>query len=175
VIGRAVLWVTGGLLILLTTAWRSGLRLNLTGSLPVGLYMEIQGVPERGSIVLACLPLDVAVFARERGYVPRGDRCPGRTAPVGKTVMAIVGDTVTVSAIGLEVNGHPIPNSRPRAFDTHGRPLTSAPVGRSVVSAGNAWLVSSYTPLSFDSRYFGAIETRSLIAVVRPLWTATRR
>ena len=170
-----VLLAAGGLLLLLTTAWRSGVRLNLSPSLPVGLYLEVRGVPVRGSIVLACLPLSVAAFARARGYIPRGDRCPGGTAPIGKMVLAVVGDTVVVSGTGLEVNGRLTPNSRPRRVDSGGRPLPSVLQGRHIVRVGEVWLVSSYSPLSFDSRYFGAIAARSVLSVVRPLWTLRGR
>lgn len=162
---------TGGLLLLLTAAWRGGVRLNLTPSLPIGLYLETHVLPARGSIVLACLPPSMAAFARERGYIPRGDHCPGGTAPIGKVVLAVAGDTVVVSGRGLEVNGRLIPNSRPRRVDSAGRPLPSVLRGRHVVRVGELWLVSSYSPLSFDSRYFGAIAARSVLSVVRPLWT----
>jgi type IV secretory pathway protease TraF len=54
--------------------WVAGLRLNLTGSLPVGLYLASHGVPGRGATVLVCLPSGVAAFAKVRGYVPQGAR-----------------------------------------------------------------------------------------------------
>lgn len=166
-----MLLAAGGLLLILTTAWRSGVRLNLTSSLPAGLYLETGDAPTRGSIVLACLPPAIARLARERSYVPRGDRCPGGTAPIGKVVLALPGDTVVVSASGLEVNGRPVPNSRPRSFDSRGRPLPRLREGRYILRAGELWLASSYSLLSFDSRYFGAIAARSVLSVVRPVWT----
>jgi type IV secretory pathway protease TraF len=85
--------------------------------------------------------------------------------------VAVVGDTVVVSGRGLEVNGRLIPNSGPRLVDSRGRPLPSVLQGRYVVRAGEVWLGSSYSPLSFDSRYFGAIGIRSVLSVVRPVWT----
>jgi len=170
---RRVLWAGGGLVVLLTAAWRVGVRLNLTGSLPVGLYLETAGVTTRGSLVLTCLPLPVASFAQARGYVPRGP-CPGGAAPVGKLVVAVTGDTVVVGATGVEVNRRTIPNSQPLARDSRGRPLPSAPLGRHVVRSGQLWLVSPYSPLSFDSRYFGPVGVRSVLTLARPLWTAER-
>ena len=84
----------------------------------------------------------VAAFARERGYVPRGERCSGGTAPVGKVVLAVEGDTVTVSARGLEVNGASDSATAGR------RRSTAAAAGwrafrsvRSVVGAGELWLL----------------------------------
>ena len=170
---KAVLWTVGGLVVVLAAAWRVGVRLNLTGSLPVGLYLESAGAPTRGSLVLACLPPPVGSFARARGYVPRG-RCPDGGAPVGKLVAAVAGDTVVMSAAGLEVNGRAIPNSGPLTRDSHGRLLPSAPMGRQIVRTGELWLMSPYSPLSFDSRYFGSVEVRSVLTLARPLWTAKR-
>src|SRR5947209_2375893 len=62
---------------------RWNLQLNLTRSLPVGVYRRIPGAPTRGDFVVACLPPQVGEFARSRGYVWRGD-CPSQVAPVGK-------------------------------------------------------------------------------------------
>jgi len=169
--GRRMLWWLGSPVALLGTGWLAGLRLNLTGSLPVGLYLASRAVPVRGAIVLACLPPPVAAFARDRGYVPRGGGCPGDVLPLGKPVLAVAGDTVTVTSSGLLVNGIPIPNSRPLATDRKGRALPRLAIGRYVVRPGSLWIVSSYSPFSFDSRYFGTVETRQVRSCVRRLWT----
>ncbi len=134
--------------------------------------MASRAAPVRGAIVLACLPPEVAAFARERGYVPRGGACPGGGVPVGKPVLAIPGDTVTVTPNGILVNGAPVPNSQPLASDRQGRLLPRLAVGRYVVGPGELWVVSPYSRLSFDSRYFGAVEAAHVRASVRPLWTA---
>jgi conjugative transfer signal peptidase TraF len=165
-------WWLGSPLALLAAGWFAGLRLNLTGSLPVGLYLESRASPVRGAIVLACLPPEVAAFARERGYVPRGGNCPDGALPVGKVVLAIAGDTVAVTPTGLLVNGAPVPNSQPLEADRKGRPLPRLLMGTYVVSPGELWVLSSYSRLSFDSRYFGAIQASQVRARLRRLWTA---
>jgi conjugative transfer signal peptidase TraF len=165
-------WWLGSPLVLLGACWLAGLRLNLTGSLPVGLYVASRAAPVRGALVLACLPASVAAFAKERGYVPRGGACPGGVVPVGKPVLAIPGDTVTVTPTGLLVNGAPVSNSRPLAADRKGRPLPQLALGRYDVGPGELWVVSSYSRLSFDSRYFGAVEAAQVRVSVRRLWTA---
>ncbi len=164
-------WRTGSPLALLGACWLAGLRLNLTGSLPVGLYLVSRAAPVRQAIVLTCLPREVAAFARERGYVSSGGACPGGVLPVGKPILALAGDTVTVTPTGLLVNGTPVPNSRPLASDRKGRPLPRLAVGRYGVAPGQLWVVSSFSPFSFDSRYFGAVETGQVRANVRRLWT----
>lgn len=170
--GSRLVWCFGGPLVLLAAGWLAGLRLNLTASLPVGLYLASGAAPVRGSIVLACLPPAVADFARERGYVPRGDACPGGVVPVGKSILAIAGDTVAVTPTGLLVNGAPVPNSQALEADRKGRPLPRVAVGTYVVAPGELWVLSRYSRFSFDSRYFGAVQAGQVRAGLRRLWTA---
>ena len=151
----------------------AGVRLNLTSSLPAGLYLMTRRAPTRGAIVLVCLPSEVATFARVRGYVPRGT-CASWTAPVGKTVLAVPGDTVAVVPEGLQVNGVPVPTSLPRVSDSRGRPLPSLSLGHYVVRRGELWLLGRHT-LSFDSRYFGPVASSSVVAVVRRLLVCHRK
>src|SRR5881296_3096055 len=112
-----VVWWLASSVVALAAGRLAGLRLNLTGSLPVGLYLAAGDVPARGALVLVCLPPEVAAFARARGYVPRGGACPGGVVPIGKPILAVAGDTVTVTRTGLLVNGRPVPNSQPRSTD----------------------------------------------------------
>jgi conjugative transfer signal peptidase TraF len=167
---RSVWWLASSVA-LLAAGRLAGLRLNLTGSLPVGLYVAARGTPARGVLVLVCLPPHVSAFASARGYVPRGGACPGGALPIGKRVLAIVGDIVAVTPTGLLVNGAPVPNSQALAADRRGRPLPQLPMGRYVVRPGTVWVVSSYSRFSFDSRYFGAVESGRVRASLRRLWT----
>jgi conjugative transfer signal peptidase TraF len=166
-----IAWLASSVLLVIL-GWLAGLRLNLTASLPVGLYVTSPSLPVRGALVLVCLPAKVAAFARERGYVPPGEECPNEVAPVGKPVAAIAGDTVAVTPAGIVVNGAPVPNSRALVRDRKGRPLARVRLARYVVEAGTIWIVSSYSRFSFDSRYFGPIEVRQVRATLHPLWTA---
>ena len=150
--------------------WFAGLRVNLSGSMPIGLYRVRSGPPVKGAMVLACLPAHVAVFARSRGYVPNG-RCPGSTAPIGKVVLAMAGDSVEVTAEGLLLNGRPVRNTRPLAFDAAGRSLRRFPDGTYVVAQDEVWVYSPYSTRSFDSRYFGPLHVSSIRSRVLPLWT----
>lgn len=150
---------------------RSGLRIQHTGSLPMGLYRDVGSAsPVRGAIGVWCLPLGVAQWARARGYIGGGS-CPGNVEPLGKVVLAAVGDTVTLSADGITVNGVAIPNSRPAARDSRGRLLTPASFGTYILRRGEVWIGSPYTDRSFDSRYFGPVPDTMLLSVVRPVWT----
>ena len=159
-----------GPLALLGWCWLVGLRLNLTGSLPVGFYVVAHGAPEHGSLVLVCLPNATAKWARDRGYVPRGAACPEQAMPVGKPVFALPGDTVAVAEAGLLLNGRLAANTRALGSDHRGRPLPGLPTGRYVVRPGELWVVSKYSPFSFDSRYFGAVPIANIRTRIRLLW-----
>jgi conjugative transfer signal peptidase TraF len=163
-----------GPLTLLAACWFSGLRLNLTGSQPVGLYLVSRTPVGRGALVLVCLPPSIAAFAKQRGYIAQGGACPGGLVPVGKTVCAVPGDTVTITTAGLLVNGELLPNSRPLTADHRGQPLPQLAFGAVLVRAKEVWVWSSYSPFSFDSRYFGPVPLDQVRANVRPLWTSER-
>ena len=145
----------------------AGLWVNVTESLPIGIYRVVHAPITRGAYVLACLPEWAGKLAKERGYLWRGP-CPGGVARLGKQIVAVAGDTIEVSDGGLKVNGLPIPRSAPLARDTRGRLL---PVlrGRWVVPLNGVWLWAGCSARSFDSRYFGLVPLSNVIAVVEPI------
>ena len=150
------------------------LRVNLSPSVPVGLYvaepLSSSRHVHRGELVEVCLGPEIDVFGRSRGYLHRG-RCADRTAPVGKPVFATGGDTIDVDLRGLTLNGRLTPGSRQLAIDGSGRPLPRIAAGRYVVSPGEIWLVSTYSERSWDSRYFGPVAETATLADLRPIWS----
>jgi len=147
------------------------LRLNRSGSLPLGLYREDRSLPiTYGTHVSACLPGVLARFARSRGYLPSGEGCPEGVAPVLKRVVALPGDRVWVSEAGLVVEGVPIARTARWAEDSLGRPIPRLPAGLYRVASGEVWVVGTALPNSWDSRYYGPLPVASLRAA-RPVWT----
>lgn len=148
--------------------WLGGIRVNLTGSMPIGAYRVVQGQPSRGAMVLACIPTSIARFAHERGYVPNGN-CPGGVAAVGKRIVALSGDTVILTVEGIRIAGSVLPNSKPLRRDSDGRPLPQLALGIYVLRPDEMWLLSTYSERSFDSRYFGPVPTTAIVAIMTPL------
>ena len=167
---RHMLAGTSSLLLAAVVTWVAGLRVNLSGSMPIGLYRVSTQPAARGAMVLACLPMDVAIVARSRGYIPHGP-CPGATAPIGKVVLAMVGDAVEVTTEGLLVNGRPVQNTKPLPVDAVGRSLRRFPDGTYIVGRDDVWLYSPYSARSFDSRYFGPVPRSCILSRVLPMWT----
>lgn len=151
------------------------LRINLSPSVPIGLYVAERAVSsaskhvDRGWLVEVCLPEEVARWGHARGYLTRGS-CADGLAPVGKAVFAVAGDTVSVSAAGLGIGQVVAPNTRALTHDFRGRPLAPVGEGRHVVAPGEVWLVSTYSAASWDSRYYGPVSVTRVIARLRPVW-----
>lgn len=168
-----IAWAAAGVwTVAVWLAFAAGLRINETPSLPLGLW-RLEGQPaviERGQIVSFCPP-DAALFrlGRERGYLSHG-RCPGDFAPLLKPVAAVEGDVVEVAPEGVSVNGARIPNTAPRILDSAGRDMPPARFGSYTAGPGEVWLVSSFTAMSFDSRYFGSLPAAQIEGAARPLW-----
>jgi conjugative transfer signal peptidase TraF len=169
-INLLVLAFGGGALALALAAEWAGLRLNDSPSMPTGLYVRTS-CESRSSLVVFCPAEPFARLSGERGYRSRGN-CPDGAEPLAKPIVAGPGDTVELSALGISVNGRLLANTAPLVKDSAGRPLSHWPFRRYVVGPGTVWVASSYSPRSFDSRYFGPVAASQVRECVRPLLTA---
>ena len=138
---------------------------NPTDSVPRGWY-RISSIDNAvslpvGSIVLARLPAEVAVFAGQRGYLPNG-------VPILKRVGAVAPQAVCVRGGTVLVDGEVVATAR--THDSARRPLQAWPQCRRLYD-GELFLLSDTNPASFDSRYFGPIAASAVLGIARPLWT----
>lgn len=148
-----------------------GIRINTSYSLPMGLYVRTSD--PRASLIEFCPEGRYAVESSERGYRTSGF-CPDGAVPLLKPVVAKPGETVEMSASGIAVNGHQLPQTAPVAKDRLGRPLRPWPSGRYTVAEGTVWVASSYNRGSYDSRYMGPIPARLTRSRLKPLWIFRR-
>ena len=132
------------------------LRVNITASMPLGVYREVAPRLERGARVVFCLPEPAARLGLERGYLPHG-ACLDGSQELMKEIAAIPGDDVVLAAGGLSVNGQTLPGSALHAVDHSGRPLEHAPFGVQRVGPNDLWVVGTLREVSWDSRYFGPV------------------
>lgn len=165
-----LLYVSSVLLLVALFAWVLGLRFTLTPSLPMGLYVRVEPEMEPDELLTFCPPEEAAAYALERGYLHRGS-CPGGTEPLGKYVLAVPGDTVTLSPAGIAVNGHPTPRSAVYHRDRMGRELPHYRFGKHVIGPDSLFMFSPHHARSFDSRYFGPVPHSRVRSGIRPLWT----
>jgi conjugative transfer signal peptidase TraF len=172
-IHRAVFWaclLASPFFVGLVAGWFFGVRLNLTPSLPLGLYITSRS--RDAKLVEFCPQGSAATISLIRQYRTAG-ACPDGGAPLLKPAVAFEGDQVEVSANGIRVNGQLLPNSAGRFRDHLQRPLDPWPYGSYKVEPGTVWVISSFNNYSFDSRYYGPIPESSIRHHLRPLWTFT--
>lgn len=161
----------GGALVLAGGLHAAGFVVNRSNSLPPGVWRVEPRAPQRGDVTLVCPPDEPAIrAARDARYLDRGF-CPGGVAPLLKPVVAVAGDRIEVRPEGVSVNGQALPNTRMLAADGAGRRLPDGQVGAHIVRAGEVWLISNYSSLSFDSRYFGPVAAAKMRGVARPVFT----
>lgn len=173
---RVTILPVGGLLIslgfpllIVAAGGYSGLRVNVTPSVPLGIWkiVELKRPARRGDQVFVCPPLS-GMFREgwNRGYLRRG-LCAGGVAPLIKTVLATSGQLVSIDRF-VWIDGELVPHSRLMASDGEGRPLSAHAGG--LVPPGEVYLHSN-SPGSFDSRYFGPLPTTSILGLAKEVWT----
>ncbi|MBK7991574.1 MAG: S26 family signal peptidase [Rhodoferax sp.] len=114
-----------------------------------------------GRVVLARLPAGAAAFAAQRGYLPE-------SVPILKRVGAVAPQSVCVQDRLVRIDG--IAVATVRTHDGAHRPMLFWSRCRPLMG-GELFLLSSTNLASFDSRYFGPIDTASVLGVAHPLWT----
>lgn len=158
-----ILSVSGALFAaLLFSAWQADIVYNVSASVPVGLYRVVDPHFDEGDLVAVC-----PEPPSQTRYIAHGFRCNGY-APLLKQVVASAGDAVSVTPKGVRVNGALLDDSRPLPQDRLGNPLTWF-IGRDLTH-NEVFIVSTQTPHSFDSRYFGPVAANQIVGRVQPLW-----
>jgi conjugative transfer signal peptidase TraF len=157
-------------LLVLALALLCGFRVNHTHSFPVGVYWTIPKHPEKGDLVMFA-PSVTPVFnlALVRGYIGPGGLQPYEH--MLKRIVAVEGDTVSVDETGVTVNGRQLNNGVPLPRDLAGRPMPVCRLQGCRLQPGEVLLMSDYSPISFDGRYFGPVQAAQIQSVVRPVWT----
>jgi conjugative transfer signal peptidase TraF len=134
---------------------------NASASVPIGLYAAHSpaGV-QRGNLVAAHAPSDIAGLMASRGYLPS-------RVPMLKHVAATGGQKVCRAGERISIDGSPVALARSR--DRLGRPLPGWS-GCRKLREDEVFLLNSASSESFDGRYFGPVSTRSITAILTPLW-----
>lgn len=157
--------------ILLVVGAATGARLNVTRSLPPGLYWVVDRPVERHAYVRFCPPNEGAfALAMERGYLSDSGDCPSGS-PMIKRVAGLAGDSVDATETGVSINGQRLPLSAFRQTDGLGRPMPQPNRGERRLRDSDLWVMSDTNDRSFDSRYFGPIDRAWVKEVLVPVLT----
>ncbi|MBR1600429.1 MAG: S26 family signal peptidase [Alphaproteobacteria bacterium] len=142
--------------------------LNVSGSLPRGLYLRIPIYREcfrQGDIVVYEPTEEVKSMAVKRKYsAPDGLSSMTFMKPIG----ALSGDSYTLSAktLVLNINGRFV--GKAERFDSYGQELPLM-IGNHTVKNGEFLPISTYAVNSFDGRYTGTVPIQNIKARVIPL------
>ena len=146
-------------------AYVSKLRFNLySDSLPRGIYREINSVPEKGRFATTLLPKPIADHGVERDYLPSLNK--DNLQPALKIIIGVPGDHISLRNQMLVINGILQPTYRLLTRDSKGRPMKRFWNGPYTVPRDRFLLLSDYKPNSWDSRYWGPVKIKSLLAPV---------
>jgi len=143
-------------------ALASHLLINVTRSMPLGIYWMRGGSPcsfARHDLVAFPVPPSVKGLVLERHYLMAG-------ALLLKPIAAVAGDVVCIDGDALTIGGEPA--GWLRSGDSEGRVLPrDARCG--VLPPGLVYVLAPDSR-SFDSRVFGPVAVHTL-SQVTPLWT----
>ncbi|MCL6482804.1 MAG: conjugative transfer signal peptidase TraF [Janthinobacterium lividum] len=159
------------LLVLGMAGHLTGARVNVSRSIPLGLYWTSSAPVSPGRYVIFCPPqLGVFDEARRRGYIGAGF-CPGGYGYMMKKVLGTGNDAVSVAPDGVRVNGRLLARSAPLAADGNGRPMARFQSDQYILSEYQLLLMADANPRSFDARYFGPVQRAQVRAVIVPVLT----
>ena len=158
-------WMLLILLVLIVLNFTHIIYFNIfTHSLPYGIYMKIQGAPQKDDYAATCLTPQIAQYGIVRGYLAQGN-CDTGTVLVLKMIKGLPGDHFVLKNGSLELNG--------RAYhlmehDASGRVLKYFyKQNEAVLDKGQYILLSDFAKNSWDSRYWGPVSIQFLL---KPLW-----
>ena len=143
-----------------TSTPRPRVHVNLTPSLPRGVYVETSEPLIRGVLVIECLTPEVAAFAKERGYLGSG-HCPGHMGSVLKRIEGLPGNKVELANEYVAINGRLILISKTLEKDAEGRELPRLPRSTFVLGPDEYFLMAEYSR-SWDDRYKGPTARQNI-------------
>lgn len=144
--------------------------INLTESLPLGLWHRTALSFNKGSVVGFCPNLtdkvkqDYRLEASKNGLLRI---CEENVQMLIKPIVAKHGDVVRVTGNKIFVNERFLVERL--AKDGYGNPIASVKDGVYNVAQDEYWMISTYNKASFDSRYYGAIKVDQIKYSFEPL------
>ena len=142
--------------------------INVTPSMPEGIYFKSSASFTRENIVLVCLDEVFQHLGISQRYLLRGHYICSQTRPLIKHIIAIPGDHVVLSDQAITVNGHDY--LYPTFYqDARQRRLNVYPRG-DYQQTSAYWLLGEAVN-SWDSRYWGPVDRRAIKNRLIPLVT----
>ena len=149
-------------------------RVNLTESIPVGLYRITSVDAIKDAYVIFC-PDDRQSFrlGKDRGYIDHGLGCGGY-GYLMKKMVAVSGDILSVTPEGVFVNQTLIPFSKPKLADGMNRTLPQWQILDYPLKEDEVMTMTNQSEWSFDGRYYGLVHTRQIKGMITPIWVINK-
>lgn len=149
------LWAAVSILTILFVCSLLPIRFNTSQSLPHLFYWITKEPPARGDIVSFCMPKTVFSAPSMRGD------CGNGTMALVKYLIGVPGDQARISDGKIIINGNEFDAPQ---FDTtsNGHPLPR-PSKTEFILGNDEYLVYTPAARSFDSRYYGHINSDQII------------
>ncbi len=161
----------------MASAFNISIGLNLTASMPKGFYFLVsKDRVVAGDLVSSCISSDAIDLPtyKERNYIAKSNVCDSGLAEEIKPVVAIEGDSILITKVGVLVNDHLIDNSELYDFDSNGRPINHLPIGWFYTLKKNEYfLLSNHIKRSLDSRYYGVVNESNIRKKAFPFFTGS--
>lgn len=126
---------------------------NASDSAPRGFYLVEEPVDVRvGEYVVARLPVATAEVAADRGYLQGSVPVLKQVAAAGGQLVCVTGDIVFIDTKAV---------AKVISKDARGRPMRAWDQCRRLTEH-EVFLLNPTSPASFDSRYFGPLDTSFL-------------
>lgn len=153
--------------VLMIVSKRLGVLINITPSMPIGLYIRATGPLSRGDVIAFCLSEPYQTIGIKQAYLAKGQVCHGAD-PLIKQVLAVPGDDVLLDKQFIQVNGV-IYHYVARDKDSMGRALAIYPSGYYPHTSGY-WVIGNHCADSWDSRYWGSISVNQILYKLRSVF-----
>lgn len=168
-------WFLISLMVMLGVFHLTGFRINLTESIPTGIYRITSSTITKNSYILFCPDKrDAFKKAKLRDYISPGF-CPNGSGYLMKKVVAMEGDIVSSTRQGVFVNGSLLPFSKPKTKDALMRALPLWRILNYHLKEDELLAMTDQSEWSFDARYYGPIKTAQVKAVITPIWVKRRK
>jgi conjugative transfer signal peptidase TraF len=147
-----------------------GLRINLTESIPIGVYkLNTNSIVKKGDYVEFCLNKRESEIAYMKSYIGTGS-CWGKYEALAKRVIAEPKDDVTVTRDYIEINGNKYNQYKQKVYSQYGEKANLISYKNKILK-GYFMVGDSDIVNSWDSRYYGQIPSSNIRGVLTPIWT----
>lgn len=147
--------------VLIGIMYELGFRINISGSMPIGLYL-ITGSQDLGNddLVAVSLPPDLINKGLQRGYIKTKDTM------LVKRLIGLPGNEIIYKDHHIEVNKIYNYDCQVSEKDGEGRSMDPVKEGTYILGPDEYWVLGDNNE-SWDSRYFGPIKRENIYSEVK--------